>query len=512
MCLYKLKCRGKACQISKLPPELLALVFTSLIDQYDSRLNDEDMVERREQEADSLIWASRVTKHWRSVALSCFKSWGQVIDMGSSHLSVKELLERSRSAPLIIHSRTQTALDQDDPLLQVEWTTVLEQQHRFQVFHLTVDGFFNPSSLIQALQKPAPLLELFAFKVDTHCVVPSGFFSGLNLTSLEVDHLADHVALTVAEWLELLAGQQSLKSLRLWASVSDRVVNSLSPPLWEVELKNLEELCIQYCGTHSCAQLLGHLVLPLTCTIEINISACADTDHSGMHSALRKHLAVWKREIAETLASEEHWQLSHNTQDSSFEIVAFQEFGKFDGKRFGFSYYGCDKPSSQSLDALVLPILDILGELCPLDRAIMLELNLNLKDVRPDVLEHVLNFVFQFKEATRLCLKPYTVNTFLPRLIKTRGRESSNTTEPLGAQVEPYLPSLMVILLDKSSSFEAQPTRKAFIDYLRHRNMRRPCSVVLAKTADGEMIKDLDSYGFEHKFFEEEDVQIGVPK
>ncbi|KAF8168531.1 hypothetical protein B0H34DRAFT_685994 [Crassisporium funariophilum] len=498
-----------SCPISKLPVELLAVVLSMLVDEHD---HDRTCAEQRKQEGNSLISASEVSKHWHGVAVSCFKEWGRLIDMNHSPHWIEELVKRSRSAPLIIHFYERDEDNLQDLIAQKKWTTILAQQHRFEVFHATVCKSFGTTLLINALHKPALLLKSFSFRVRVQplydntavypvhsvytmlgrlfagvapllrnvyledCTIPSEFFSGLNLTSLVVDNLVSDVALSVAWWLKLLAGQHFLEKLVIIDSISDREDNGPTSPSSPVQLSKLIHLGIQNYGTDSCAQLLEQLELPPTCTIDIEVSVCPDPVHANrdLGNALRKHLEGWKTVDAPC----DYWEISYNIGNYSFEIFAFdkiEEFGcKMTRRRFGFQYKGCNEPSGW-----FLPISLILGELCSLDRATKLFLDLNLKHVRPNELVHVLDFLFQFKHVTDLYLTPAAVDTVLPHLQNKRARGLSSTTNPLGTEAEHDFPFLKFITLDMPSSFEAQDTRIALVYYLIWRRSweRLSCTV-----------------------------------
>ncbi|KAI0041281.1 hypothetical protein FA95DRAFT_1599051 [Auriscalpium vulgare] len=137
------------CPISRLPPELLALVFSQLV-------KDETAECLRLHESTALKWTSvtRVCHQWRQTAFQQSHLWRHIVLPFSSESLLDEFISRSNNAPLVLSWISKSRGPHRRPFL---WHALKTMDRVERISIVNFDG--NVPDLCSLLVTPAPLLE-----------------------------------------------------------------------------------------------------------------------------------------------------------------------------------------------------------------------------------------------------------------------------------------------------------------------------------------------------------------
>ncbi|KAL4259812.1 hypothetical protein AB1N83_011803 [Pleurotus pulmonarius] len=182
--------------ISKLPPDILSIIFESL----------EKSTNPRFAAYRTLLAATHVCRFWRRVALDLVPIWGRIDANAPPHI-VKLFLERARSAPLILQS--------SDPECDDARAVHATLYYLRRLKEITLDNV-DPKALQRITFEPAPQLEILSLQSNSrpfHELPP--FTVGPNAL-LALHHLS-------------LKGYVFKSSLATLTNLRSLVINSFQP-------------------------------------------------------------------------------------------------------------------------------------------------------------------------------------------------------------------------------------------------------------------------------------------
>ncbi|KDR77164.1 hypothetical protein GALMADRAFT_139179 [Galerina marginata CBS 339.88] len=310
------------------PPEILALVFEMVLEHYTLEYGEHNF-EIRLREAATIRHASQVCHYWRNVALSCTRIWGKLINIDSSGFTwTQELLTRSRTAPLIIQSSSDLDRFNQVPGMRfssIRWQAIFAEAARIKVLHTSFSSRDDIHFLTNLVLEPAPLLEScnFVLDLDDDTVEPVGYqsifrgdpfnghapnlrcltshaaflpsfrladFTHLNLRHLDIAFPETSIPMSLSRWLDILASQPLLEFLTLTNFTVERY-NATSP--LNVNLPRLNTLYL-LAEINDCDRLFGHLVLPPTAFVHINLEQnTGEISVHGLSRGLERIFRSW---------------------------------------------------------------------------------------------------------------------------------------------------------------------------------------------------------------------------
>ncbi|KAI0330800.1 hypothetical protein GY45DRAFT_687622 [Cubamyces sp. BRFM 1775] len=287
---------SRRCSISRLPPEILAHIF-SFVPARLPHVGSSHASSRAKQTYD-LIPVTHVCQRWRAIALGTSSLWSTVCETSAAHSATRHLRSRARRASLTVfldRPRQSTAMVE---LLACDGADVVELNlHGLQDMssHDLVSELlaFPASRLERAVvrrrgrciisdapgEEAKPVIELWAGMaprlktLDLHDLpfLPSNVFAGLTNLTLSYEHI--QTEWTPSDLLDFLSKAPSLKHVRLRGLPSDlhlRHPSSLTP----VSLPSLRTLeignCRGQCSPMPLIQLLlSHINVPTTASIRV---------------------------------------------------------------------------------------------------------------------------------------------------------------------------------------------------------------------------------------------------
>lgn len=288
-------------QPSRLPPELLAEVFTYLNPFHPENIRGS---------AGDLVVASHVCHHWRQVALQFPRLWSNIA-LDAKFSFVVAALERSKSSELNLCDRI---------TFDSQWKNPVYDEHRHEEL---LDLLFEEIQRIRSLRN----LDLFnSFVTSTlQARFPQKIHAPRLLVYVENDYIPAHLSgysnphwensllsmldapnleslclrmtsegwkllpsythlrhLTIISWfnmpipdnmdiLQVLRALPLLETVNLQLQCSNTVSNTVNEHGFEIFLPQLYQIRLQG-DLHSCASLLRHLAFPLTASIVVDIS------------------------------------------------------------------------------------------------------------------------------------------------------------------------------------------------------------------------------------------------
>ncbi|KAI0062543.1 hypothetical protein BV25DRAFT_1885251 [Artomyces pyxidatus] len=141
--------RNTLSPVHRLPPEILAMIFSFLADEYPPRRFVSYGLSKL-----GWITVTHVCHHWRQVALDNPSLWGRDVCSHTNCSLVEERLARSKQSLLSIGSFYSADAVEWMPLMR----TVFEEMHRIQDLSLTGEQEYLTNLLIEHFSKPAPFL------------------------------------------------------------------------------------------------------------------------------------------------------------------------------------------------------------------------------------------------------------------------------------------------------------------------------------------------------------------
>ena len=299
--------------IHKLVDDILAYIFLLNAIPPDPDLSDPPPVEHA-----TTMASSQVCTRWRSIALNCRTIWGLIIDYPRHSLKcIEKLLDRSNPSLLDFGNRiSEVCLEELEDGGQGVLELVLNNHmDRLRIFNLSVP--VSTWELVSSLfQSPAPNLEFirvflsgYEAKHLTHPLfanhAPNLQTLGLGrctvdftspvlspLTELCVDLSEENVHPTLLDWLHILGGMPSLRSVRLGRAISRGSPNNFLPV---IHLDALDMLSVD-ASLYDCVTLVKHLIVPLRCGLRLRCDhAHLGFDQQQLWAIIEKKMGSWAK-------------------------------------------------------------------------------------------------------------------------------------------------------------------------------------------------------------------------
>lgn len=254
------KCRRNALvPISRLPPEVLSLIFSLL--SFSAAHNKSD------RHVSSLLRVTHVCRLWRDTALNCPHPWSHINFTKLSRVVITEMLSRAKMAPLHLEAKidyknkTQLAFFKQQLKAHISHTRQLSLSEQFQT---VLERFISSAPALEFLS----LADLSSHP-DRPMDVPAALFNntGPKLAGLEL-YRCD------ISWKSPLL--RGLRSLRIWGPV-----RQARPPLKDWldaldEMSQLETLILHNASPICCTAIISEpqrtITLPFLTQFEI--TAC----------------------------------------------------------------------------------------------------------------------------------------------------------------------------------------------------------------------------------------------
>lgn len=282
---------------ARLPPELLAKIFQSLQDRVVQEAQ-RHLVRKQTR----WIRVLNVCQLWRRIALHFPSLWARIAFM--NHEMASMMLERSSSAPLVVHYRKSRQPGHITPI-----TLIGQAMSRAKEMNFFEDIPFL-MELMPYVSKPAPLLEDFKLRASLHSgtssVLPGDLFAGdaprlrtvhltgiyvwptpsvfENVTDLSLKCFSVMPRYTSRKLLELLQPMQGLRRLSLESTV---MPNDARYPLLRddnVTFPHLRHITIHDL-TPACIRLTRHIVPDPSAQLFVICSA-REPEHCAIAEAL----------------------------------------------------------------------------------------------------------------------------------------------------------------------------------------------------------------------------------
>ena len=261
------------------------------------------------------VASSQVCTRWRSIALNFHTIWSLIIDYRRHSLKwIETLLDRSNPSLLDFGNQFITVCLEDGRQDVLEM--VFNHIDRLRTFNIQVPASSWDLVCSRFLQMPAPnLVTVFMYVLNnasghlTHPLfdnhAPNLQILGLyqctidftspvltSLTKLYVDLSEENTLPTVLEWLNILGGMPSLRSVHLHRAISSGSPNDIFP---FIHLDALDMLEVEG-PLHECVTLLKHLNVPLRCGLDLT---CNDThlgfDQRQLWTIIEKKIDSWAK-------------------------------------------------------------------------------------------------------------------------------------------------------------------------------------------------------------------------
>ena len=253
--------------------------------------------------------SSQVCTRWRSIALNCHTIWSLIIDYRRHSLKwIETLLNRSDPSPLDFGSRFRNVYLEDGG--EEKLNLVFNHIDRLRIFNLYVPASSWELVCSRFLQLPAPNLKFMLVFLEgfsghlTHPLFNNhapklqslslGMFTVdftspvlTPLTGLHVDNIQKNSHPTSLDWLNILGGMPSLRSVRLSGAISS---GSHSDIFSFIHLDALEMLDVDG-PIHECVTLVKHLIVPPRCGLYLKC------DHARLGFDQRQLWAIIEKKI-----------------------------------------------------------------------------------------------------------------------------------------------------------------------------------------------------------------------
>ncbi|KIM41448.1 hypothetical protein M413DRAFT_27797 [Hebeloma cylindrosporum] len=273
-----------------LPTEILEIIFEQVIGSH-TLTYSRAIIPVLKVEADTIRGASQVCRLWRAITLEHQIIWGTILNVDFNSIPwIEELIRRSGSKPLLIQSLP--TVDNNGvktrDFSSDKWALVLGQTHRFWKLDITFQ-LEEVSDLHSVWERPAPLLEYLALRLETHehlrdrrrqgAVAKDGLFSGVTpkMKHLILDGIiftwrpADNPSLNNIVRLDLTLVEMFL-CFRVYSPLPES--ESLDPGTLAIDHKmhfhNLQELAVT--GSEWVMEALSLVVIPSTCMVSLSFT------------------------------------------------------------------------------------------------------------------------------------------------------------------------------------------------------------------------------------------------
>jgi hypothetical protein len=305
--------------IHRLVDDILAYIFL-LNATPDPKSKDQPTVEHA-----TTMASSQVCTRWRSIALNSRTIWSLIIDYPRHSLKwIEILLDRSNPSSLDFGTRINHIKLEDGRRGEGVLELVFNHIDRLRTFNLVVYTSVSASfwKLVssQFLQMPAPNLEFVhvffdsGVTADLHLTHPlfdnhapnlrsfglggctvdftSPIFKLTPLTELHVNIRREKARHTLLDWLNILGGMPSLRSvhLNLTRAISSSSLNDIFPV---IHLDALDMLTVNG-SLHECVTLVKHLIVPPRCGLKL---VCGHVhlgfDQQQLWAIIKKKIDSW---------------------------------------------------------------------------------------------------------------------------------------------------------------------------------------------------------------------------
>ena len=263
--------------------------------------------------------SSQVCMRWRSIAFNCHTIWGLIINYHRHSLRwIETLLDRSNPSSLDFGGRFRNIylVDRGQGVLEL----VFNHIDRLRIFNAHLPSSSWELVCSRFLHLPAPNLEImFVFFDDfagrlTHplfdnhapnlrnfCLsmwtvdFTSPVFSPLTELILDVSQV--NGLFTILDWLNILGGMPSLRSVQL--NGLDQAISRGSPndifPF--IHLNALDMLMVEG-PFHECVALVKHLILPPRCGLSLRCEdAHVGSDQRQLWAIIEKRIGSWAKNV-----------------------------------------------------------------------------------------------------------------------------------------------------------------------------------------------------------------------
>ncbi|KAI0672960.1 hypothetical protein C8Q78DRAFT_689884 [Trametes maxima] len=283
--------RNSLCPVHRLSPDILALVFLDLVDDYEAPPANMHFG------AVSWVYLAHVCHRWRTVALGCAMLWTQISTRYPE--AALTCLDRAGDAPLsfLVHARATSS--NSKAILDRVYPHMNRMRHLYVPWTLIHDQNGVVSELLSSLiGAPAPLLETFyVYRVRENggCLMMPTIFGGHTprLRVLKLSYLYPHLGnasfgclkelhirgrkreLITMELSDLLDILQACPVLEVFVTVKARFKNSfpleeVDEPMRQIRLDNLRRINISRCAAHVVQRLLSRLIVP-NCQLSMDV-------------------------------------------------------------------------------------------------------------------------------------------------------------------------------------------------------------------------------------------------
>ena len=297
--------------IHRLVDDILAYIFLLNAIPPDPESGDPPTVEHA-----TTVASSQVCTRWRSIALDCHTIWSLIIDYPRHSLKwIETLLDRSNPSLLDFGSRVDKVLleelaDGGQGVLEL----VFNHVDRLRIFNLNIPVSTWELVCSRFLHMPAPNLEFMHVYLYTAAHLTHPLFDnrapnlqslGLGrlsvdftspvltpLTELDIDCVEENARPTLLDWLNILGGMPSLRSVRLDRAISSGSSSDIFPA---IHLDALDMLSVD-APLHECVTLVKHLIVPLRCGLRLRCDpAHAGFDQQQLWAIIEKKIDSWAK-------------------------------------------------------------------------------------------------------------------------------------------------------------------------------------------------------------------------
>ena len=282
-CTSRYRRRNALVPISRLPPEILAVIFTFLSHS------------ACDEKGSHVAWLhiTHVCHRWRETALNCSYLWNRINFNKLTPAGITEIVARAKMSPLYLEAET------------TYWSKArfdaFEKQLKAHISHtrqLTISGelrtlperLISPALVMESLSLSDPFFEF----APSAPIIPDALFDSTapNLTSLELDGCGiswkipllkglrtlkikrSSKEVTLNDWLDALNEMPQLETLVLH-DASPQVSHDdqlISEPLRTVTLPSLTQFNIST-SARNCALALVHIVLPALTSLHVTAAS-----------------------------------------------------------------------------------------------------------------------------------------------------------------------------------------------------------------------------------------------
>ena len=263
--------------------------------------------------------SSQVCTRWRSIAFNCHMIWGLIIDYRRHSLRwIERLLDRSNPSSLDFGGRLNYMFlaDGEQDVLEL----VFNHIDRLRIFNAHLPASSWELVCSRFLHLPAPNLEfMFVHFYDFAGRLTHPLFNNhapnlrnfglsmwavdftspvfLHLTELLLNMSQENGLFTILDWLNILGGMPSLRSVQLDGLGQATSRGSPIDILPFIHLDALDILMVQG-PFHECVALVKHLILPPRCGLRLR---CGDahlgSDQRELWAIIKKRIGSWAKNV-----------------------------------------------------------------------------------------------------------------------------------------------------------------------------------------------------------------------